>query len=54
MKEWILDHDHLLKEETRAKLYVAITRARHSVAFVLEATEIGPLEDLCRYRVSGG
>lgn len=54
MKEWILDHDHPLKEETRAKLYVAITRARHSVAFVLEAEETGPLEDLCRYRVGGG
>ena len=51
MKRWLQDHNHPLKEETRAKLYVAITRARHSVAFVLEAKEIGPQKNLIRYQV---
>jgi ATP-dependent DNA helicase UvrD/PcrA len=52
MKRWLQDHNHPLKEETRAKLYVAITRARHSVAFVLDAKEVGPQKNLIRYRVA--
>ncbi|MCF7859096.1 MAG: UvrD-helicase domain-containing protein [Candidatus Cloacimonetes bacterium] len=35
MIEWIENNSTSLKEETRAKFYVAITRARYSVAFVL-------------------
>ena len=33
--EWLADSQKPLNEETRAKLYVAITRARYSVAFVV-------------------
>jgi DNA helicase-2/ATP-dependent DNA helicase PcrA len=51
MKRWLQDHNHPLKEEARAKLYVAITRARHSVAFVLEVEEVGPQKNLIQYRV---
>lgn len=32
--EWLIDTKSELKETSRSKLYVAITRARHSVAFV--------------------
>ena len=35
MLEWLLDHSVSLAETSRAKLYVAITRARHNVAFVV-------------------
>ncbi len=52
MKKWLQDHKHPLKEETRAKLYVAITRARHSVSFVLKAEETGPQTYLCRYNMA--
>ena len=53
MKRWLQDHKHSLKDETRAKLYVAITRARYSVTFVLEAEETGPMEDISRFRFNG-
>lgn len=33
--KWLFDHKLKLEDQTRAKLYVAITRARYSVAFVL-------------------
>lgn len=36
MKNWIFDTNVDLNAVTRAKLYVAITRARHSVAFVCD------------------
>ncbi|MFM1946013.1 MAG: hypothetical protein RL207_296 [Bacteroidota bacterium] len=36
MKDWILDNSISLGSETKAKLYVGITRARLSVCFVLE------------------
>ena len=32
--DWLIDHDVNLSPETRCKFYVAITRARHSVAIV--------------------
>lgn len=34
MREWIKDHSSELVPKSRAKLYVAITRAKYSVAFV--------------------
>lgn len=34
MRLWMLDHGHALKPQTRSKLYVALTRARYSVAIV--------------------
>lgn len=36
MIDWILDHSKELKTESRAKFYVAITRARHSVGIVYD------------------
>ncbi|MCU4165597.1 UvrD-helicase domain-containing protein [Carboxylicivirga caseinilyticus] len=35
MSKWIKDNTHKLKNETRAKLYVAITRARRSVGIII-------------------
>lgn len=35
MKDWLFDHNTRLEPAPRAKLYVAITRARLSVAFVI-------------------
>lgn len=35
MKAWLVDNTQALADETRAKLYVAITRSRSSVAFVM-------------------
>lgn len=35
MVKWLIDNQTDLAEETRAKLYVAVTRARYSVAFVI-------------------
>lgn len=36
MKEWIFDHSSDLKAESRARLYVAVTRARYSVAIIID------------------
>ncbi len=35
MRNWLINHNHVLEEQTRARFYVAITRARYSVAFVV-------------------
>ena len=35
MRDWLLDHSSSLADASRAKLYVAIARARLSVAFVV-------------------
>lgn len=43
MKEWLFNHDVRLETATRAKLYVAITRARLSVAFVVRDSLDGDL-----------
>lgn len=36
MLDWICDHSKEMKAQSRSKLYVAITRARHSVAIVFD------------------
>ncbi len=36
MKKWIKDDNHKLKSGTRAKLYVAITRARNSTTVIMD------------------
>jgi DNA helicase-2/ATP-dependent DNA helicase PcrA len=36
MLEWVRSHDQKLSDQTRAKFYVALTRARHSVAIVAD------------------
>lgn len=35
MKEWIFNHNKELKPKSRARLYVAVTRAKYSVAIIL-------------------
>ena len=45
--QWLKDNSVCLPEETRSKLYVAITRARYSVAFLIpdeECDEVSKLE----------
>jgi len=39
MKKWIFDNSYGLKPETRAKFYVAITRAKYSVGIVCDYPE---------------
>jgi len=36
MKLWIINNEHILEDQTRAKFYVAITRARKSSAIVVD------------------
>lgn len=36
MSKWLVDHSAELKQQARARLYVAITRAQKSVAFVVD------------------
>ena len=37
MEQWLFDDNRELKAKTRARLYVALTRARHSVAVVSDS-----------------
>jgi DNA helicase-2/ATP-dependent DNA helicase PcrA len=51
MKKWIFDNDYELKPATRAKFYVAITRARYSVGIVCDyPDEIGGVEGVEKWR----
>jgi len=51
MKLWIINNDHILEDQTRAKFYVAITRARKSSTIIIDddmdITKIG--DDYCFY-----
>lgn len=46
IKDWLKNRNLELKEITKAKLYVAITRARYSVAFVLSKEECSEISDI--------
>ena len=46
MKKWLKDTRTSLADETRAKLYVAVTRARYSAAFVIPNDECDGIEDI--------
>ena len=39
MMDWLKDAQSALKAETRAKLYVGLTRARHAVAVVYDPAD---------------
>jgi ATP-dependent exoDNAse (exonuclease V) beta subunit len=39
MMDWLKNSQSALKAETRAKLYVGLTRARHSVAVVYDLAQ---------------
>ena len=49
MVKWIGNNNHDLKNETRAKLYVGITRARHSAAIVMESVEFSKCDNIEKY-----
>ena len=49
MIAWMKDHSSTLEPKSRAKLYVAITRAKHSVAFVDEKTDDSTLDGITRW-----
>ena len=40
---WLIDNNYCLADKTRAALYVAVTRARYSVAFVIPDKDIGQI-----------
>ena len=46
MKQWLKDKRIKLADETRAKLYVAVTRAKYSVAFVIPEEECKGIDSL--------
>jgi len=46
---WLKDNNSELKPTSRSKLYVAITRARHSVAFVYDFKDNEVIEGLQKY-----
>ena len=46
IKAWLKNRNLELKETTKAKLYVAITRARYSVAFVLSKEDCSAISDI--------
>lgn len=50
MIRWLKDNGFSLTQAARAKLYVAVTRARRSVAFVLAKNDIEEISDLPVYR----
>jgi len=50
MKKWLFDNSYNLKNETRAKFYVAITRAKYSVGIVCDyPDELAKIEGLEKY-----
>jgi DNA helicase-2/ATP-dependent DNA helicase PcrA len=51
MIEWLKNHNYNLKNETRAKFYVGITRARYSVAIVVENFNDDKFKNYKKYEV---
>jgi DNA helicase-2/ATP-dependent DNA helicase PcrA len=49
MKKWILNNNFDLKSETRAKFYVAITRAKYSVGIVYDHSNTTDIEGITNY-----
>ncbi|MDD5057263.1 MAG: UvrD-helicase domain-containing protein [Sideroxydans sp.] len=50
MVDWLKDKDAELTQAARAKLYVALTRARHSVAIVLKSSDLKNIDGIEAYR----
>lgn len=50
--DWLVDNQKSLNEETRAKLYVAITRARYSVAFVVPDKYARQIQNIAVWRAN--
>ena len=49
MVEWLKNHNSKLEAKSRARLYVAITRAKHSVAFVDDSIDVNMLPFIERW-----
>ncbi len=49
MLQWIRNYNHNLKDETKAKLYVGITRARQSAAIILDYNNDDEFNDIQKY-----
>lgn len=50
MKDWLKNRKTKLKNQSRSKFYVALTRARHSVAIVFDENEEGKIEDVEKFK----
>lgn len=46
IKKWLINHSKDLKNKTRAGFYVAVTRAKYSVAFVIPDKECSKIKDI--------
>lgn len=46
VQKWLSNHEQDLKEQTRSRFYVAVTRARYSVGIVLPDKEANQLNDI--------
>lgn len=46
VRKWLSNHEQDLKEQTRSRFYVAVTRARYSVGIVLPDKEANQLNDI--------
>jgi superfamily I DNA/RNA helicase len=49
IKKWLRNHNSELPAESRSKLYVAITRARQSIAFVYDLKKNELIKDMIEY-----
>ena len=50
--EWLFDHNKMLESQSQSKFYVAVTRAKYSVAIVVD-DEISTLpEGIQKYNIS--
>ena len=50
IKEWVKNHNSELTPTSRSRLYVAITRARQSVAFVYDYKDEDVIEGIHKYQ----
>ena len=46
---WVLDKNNEMKQQTRAKFYVAVTRARYSVAIVVDDADKLAVDGIGKY-----
>ena len=49
--KWIFNHDENLKNQSRSKFYVAVTRAKYSVAIVLNKKDDNEIEGIKHYQM---
>lgn len=50
MISWIYNNNFHIKNQTRAKLYVGITRARYSVAIVIDFSDEDEFKDVNKFK----